>query len=82
MRIGRVRSRWDHFYTECLHNYFVKSTIVFQAKGRCKIPKGLKEVLPLLEKTIWRHAKCGYKPLDNIACPSKVSYIHDFENKY
>jgi hypothetical protein len=25
-----------------------------------------------LEKMIWRHGKCGYKPLRDKACPSKV----------
>ncbi|RXW18136.1 hypothetical protein EST38_g7715 [Candolleomyces aberdarensis] len=40
--------------------------------GRCKTPKRLKEVLPLLDKLIWRHKKCDYKALRNIACPSKI----------
>ncbi|KAJ2926818.1 hypothetical protein H1R20_g10287, partial [Candolleomyces eurysporus] len=40
--------------------------------GRCKTPKRLKKVLPLLDKLIWRHKKCDYKALRNIACPSKI----------
>ncbi|KAJ7928905.1 hypothetical protein B0H13DRAFT_1596970, partial [Mycena leptocephala] len=43
-----------------------------EIKGTCKTPKRLKEVIPLLEKLIWRHGKCGYKPLRDHACPSKV----------
>lgn len=26
----------------------------------------------MLEKMIWRHGKCGYKPLRDHACPSKI----------
>ena len=43
-----------------------------QTKGSCKTPKRLKDTLHLLETMIWRHGKCGYKPLRDIACPSKV----------
>ncbi|KAJ7744318.1 hypothetical protein B0H14DRAFT_463334 [Mycena olivaceomarginata] len=35
----------------------------------------LKEVIPLLEKLLWRHGKCGYKPLRDYACPSKVKAL-------
>lgn len=45
-----------------------------QAKGSCKTPKRLKETLCILEKMIWRHGKCGYKPLRDKACPSKVIF--------
>ncbi|KAJ6531932.1 hypothetical protein B0H19DRAFT_965917, partial [Mycena capillaripes] len=38
-----------------------------------KTPKRLRDVIPMLEKLIWRHGKCGYKPLRDHACPSKVS---------
>ncbi|OAX35477.1 hypothetical protein K503DRAFT_696963, partial [Rhizopogon vinicolor AM-OR11-026] len=41
--------------------------------GKCKTPKRLRDVLVLLEKMIWRHGKCGYKPLRDKVCPSKVS---------
>lgn len=44
-----------------------------QTKGPCKTPKRLKDTLRLLETMIWRHGKCGYKPLCDKACPSKVS---------
>ncbi|KAK7690659.1 hypothetical protein QCA50_005758 [Cerrena zonata] len=43
-----------------------------QAKGSCKTPKRVKCVLHILEKMIWRHGKCGYKPLLNKLCPSKL----------
>ncbi|KAG1744070.1 uncharacterized protein EDB91DRAFT_1050737 [Suillus paluster] len=43
--------------------------------GTCKTPRRLKNVLVLLEKMIWRHGKCGYKPLRDIACPSKVNKL-------
>jgi hypothetical protein len=45
---------------------------LLQDKGACKTPKRLREILSLLEKMIWRHGKCGYKPLRDKACPSKV----------
>ncbi|KAF8206273.1 hypothetical protein K438DRAFT_1578197 [Mycena galopus ATCC 62051] len=40
--------------------------------GPFKTPRRLKEVIPLLEKLLWRHGKCGYKQLRDHACPSKV----------
>ena len=43
-----------------------------QARGACKTPKRLKDILSLLEKMVWMHGKCGYKPLRDKACPSKV----------
>ncbi|KAF8554611.1 hypothetical protein OG21DRAFT_1412295, partial [Imleria badia] len=43
--------------------------------GNCKTPKRLKDVLQLAEKMIWRHGKCGYKPLRDKVCPSKVIFI-------
>ncbi|KAJ7678944.1 hypothetical protein DFH06DRAFT_974446 [Mycena polygramma] len=44
-----------------------------EVKGtNCKTPKRLRDVVPMLEKLIWRHGKCGYKPLRDHACPSKV----------
>ena len=42
-----------------------------QAKGPCKTPKRLKHVLPLLDKLIWYHGKCAYKPLRDKVCPTK-----------
>jgi hypothetical protein len=42
----------------------------------CETPKRLKDTLVLLEKMIWRHGKCGYKLLRDIACPSKVRKLH------
>ncbi|CCM03069.1 uncharacterized protein FIBRA_05189 [Fibroporia radiculosa] len=43
-----------------------------EKKGPCKTPKRLKPVLAMLDQMIWRHGKCGYKALLNIACPSKI----------
>ncbi|KAJ3720782.1 hypothetical protein DFJ43DRAFT_1004797, partial [Lentinula guzmanii] len=40
--------------------------------GPCKTPKRLKAVLPLLDKLIWRHGKCKYRLLRDLACPSRV----------
>ncbi|CAL1716650.1 unnamed protein product [Somion occarium] len=54
-----------------LPNYFDREDQI-KAKGSCKTPKRLKPVLPILEKLIWRHGKCGYKPLLNKICPSKL----------
>ena len=38
-----------------------------------RTPKRVNDALDFFEKLIWRHGKCGYKPLLNTACPSKVS---------
>ena len=43
-----------------------------QAKGAGKTPRRVKPALDPLEKMVWRHGKCGYKPLRDKACPSKV----------
>lgn len=43
-----------------------------QELGACKTPKRLREAVDLVEKIIWRHGKCGYKPLLQKMCPSKV----------
>ncbi|KAI1796871.1 hypothetical protein LXA43DRAFT_491424 [Ganoderma leucocontextum] len=43
-----------------------------KSKGSCKTPKRLKHVLGILEKMVWRHHKCKYKMLLDMACPSKV----------
>lgn len=57
----------------CLMTFKYLLSQHLQAKGSCKTPKRLKDILSLLEKMIWRHGKCGYKPLRDKACPSKVS---------
>ncbi|KAF9647961.1 hypothetical protein BDM02DRAFT_3097222, partial [Thelephora ganbajun] len=44
-----------------------------EAKGFMRTPKRINNALDFFEKLIWRHGKCGYKPLLNTACPSKVS---------
>jgi len=44
-----------------------------QARGSMRTPKRINGALDYFEKLIWRHGKCGYKPLLNTACPSKVS---------
>ncbi|KAI0690148.1 hypothetical protein BC835DRAFT_1281564 [Cytidiella melzeri] len=46
-----------------------------KARGNCKTPKRLKPALDLLDKLIWRHSKCGYKPLLQRLCPSKVRFL-------
>ncbi|TFK40170.1 hypothetical protein BDQ12DRAFT_486484 [Crucibulum laeve] len=51
---------------------YMDREVEIKAAGSCKTPKRLKEVLPLVEKLIWRHGKCGYKPLRNKVCPSKL----------
>ncbi|KAJ7170830.1 hypothetical protein C8R43DRAFT_68505 [Mycena crocata] len=53
-----------------------------EIKGSFKTPKRLKEVIPMLEKLLWRHGKCGYKPLRDHACPSKVKALRreDMDN--
>ncbi|KAJ7227315.1 hypothetical protein GGX14DRAFT_347245, partial [Mycena pura] len=43
-----------------------------KALGPCKTPKRLRDVIPMLEKLLWRHGKTRYKLLRDHACPSKV----------
>lgn len=38
-----------------------------------RTPKRINKALDFFEKLVWRHGKCGYKPLLNTTCPSKVS---------
>ncbi|TCD64911.1 hypothetical protein EIP91_003447 [Steccherinum ochraceum] len=42
------------------------------ALGPVKTPQRIKAALPLLEQLIWHHSKCGYKPILQRVCPSKV----------
>ncbi|KAJ7455324.1 hypothetical protein B0H11DRAFT_252152 [Mycena galericulata] len=46
-----------------------------EIKGNFKTPKRLREIIPFLEKLIWRHGKCAYKLLRDHACPSKVKAL-------
>ncbi|TFL07881.1 hypothetical protein BDV98DRAFT_491852, partial [Pterulicium gracile] len=39
--------------------------------GCTKMPKRLREALPLLRRVVRKHGKCHYKALLNRACPSK-----------
>ncbi|KAF4597579.1 hypothetical protein EYR40_008041 [Pleurotus pulmonarius] len=43
-----------------------------QSQGTCKTPKRLKESLKILQRMLWKHGKCGYKPLRDKLCPSKA----------
>ncbi|KAG6908673.1 hypothetical protein DXG01_003687 [Tephrocybe rancida] len=43
-----------------------------KALGPCKTPRRLKEIIPLLQSIIWRHSKCGYKPMRDKVCPMKL----------
>ena len=45
---------------------------ISKAVGHCKTPKRLKDILPMLENLIRRHSRCGYLPLGDLSCPSKV----------
>ncbi|KAH7884432.1 hypothetical protein F5I97DRAFT_1811644 [Phlebopus sp. FC_14] len=60
-------------YIDREHEIKARLLLHLSVVGRCKTPKRLKDILPLLEKMIWRHGKCGYKPLRDKVCPSKVS---------
>ncbi|KAJ8072353.1 Telomerase reverse transcriptase [Marasmius tenuissimus] len=39
---------------------------------KTRTPKRLHQVLPMLEKLIWRHSKCKYRLLRDRTCPSKI----------
>lgn len=45
---------------------------VFQKLGPCKTPRRLKPALNLIAEMIRKHRNCGYLPLLDLACPSKV----------
>jgi hypothetical protein len=49
-----------------------KSAYLCKTLGPGKTPKRLKELLPVIEKLIWRHGKCKYRLLLDATCPSKV----------
>ncbi|KAF8071885.1 hypothetical protein FPV67DRAFT_904108 [Lyophyllum atratum] len=51
---------------------YMDREVEIKANGSCKTPKRLKDILPLLETMTWRHGKCGYKPLRDRVCPSKL----------
>ncbi|OSX57793.1 hypothetical protein POSPLADRAFT_1155955, partial [Postia placenta MAD-698-R-SB12] len=51
---------------------YLEREVEIQKKGPCKTPKRLKPILDLLDKVIWKHGKCRYKSLLDMACPSKV----------
>lgn len=48
-----------------------------QKRKGCKTPKRVKPALTFLEKMISRHAKCKYRALRDLACPSKVCFTVD-----
>jgi hypothetical protein len=50
---------------------FYLYSVIKKARGPCKTPKSLKNVLPMLDKLLWYHGKCTYKLLRNKVCPSK-----------
>ncbi|KAL0579065.1 Telomerase reverse transcriptase, partial [Marasmius crinis-equi] len=53
-----------------------------KSKGpKTKTPKRLKEVLPMLDKLIWRHGKCKYRLLRDRTCPSKSQSLKDQDFK-
>ncbi|EKM58355.1 uncharacterized protein PHACADRAFT_91124, partial [Phanerochaete carnosa HHB-10118-sp] len=47
-------------------------------ESQIKTPKRLRGALDLVDKTIWRHGKCGYKSLLDKACPSKVTSYQQY----
>ncbi|KAG5342247.1 hypothetical protein C0989_004091 [Termitomyces sp. Mn162] len=63
-----AHSRNSAFYAP---DYMDRETEI-KSLGPCKTPKRLKEILTLLESMIWRHKKCGYVPLRDKVCPSKL----------
>ncbi|KAF5391483.1 hypothetical protein D9757_002434 [Collybiopsis confluens] len=62
-------SKWEPSYIPD----FANRDIEIERLRTCKTPKRLREVLPLLQKLLWRHGKCKYRLLRDLACPSKVS---------
>jgi hypothetical protein len=42
------------------------------AQGAGRTPRRLVRAVGLMEQMLWFHAKCGYVPLRDVACPSKV----------
>ncbi|KAH9481585.1 Telomerase reverse transcriptase [Psilocybe cubensis] len=51
---------------------YLDRELEIKSKGSCKTPQRLKGILPVLEKLIRRHSRCGYIPLRDLTCPSKI----------
>ena len=49
----------------------------WQTLGPCKTPPRLKDAVSLLGQLFRRHSRCGYKPLLDKICPSKVSEVRN-----
>ncbi|KAL4243808.1 Telomerase reverse transcriptase [Abortiporus biennis] len=64
----------DKYQAYKIPDYFDREQEI-QMKGSCKTPKRLRGVIDLLEKMIWRHGKCGYRPLLEKVCPSKLKTV-------
>ncbi|PSR75587.1 hypothetical protein PHLCEN_2v9067, partial [Hermanssonia centrifuga] len=62
-------------FSSSLPNYMDREEQI-KKKGSIKTPKRLKSILSLLERTMWRHHKCGYRPLLQKICPSKLKSNH------
>ncbi|KAI0833539.1 hypothetical protein BC628DRAFT_1406548 [Trametes gibbosa] len=72
----------SHAFTACGTGHtrqpdYLDRELEIKLKGSCKTPKRLKDVLRTLEKMIWRHHKCRYKSLLDLACPSKLKKNDD-----
>ncbi|KLO08925.1 hypothetical protein SCHPADRAFT_834696 [Schizopora paradoxa] len=67
----------EHFERRRFADREAEITVCFrvlelQAKGACNTPARLKQTLFLASKLFRNHVRCGYKPLLDKTCPSKV----------
>lgn len=68
--IGKRRSRL--LWPRTFEKYLYEILTLLQIQGPSKTPKRLKWALGLLDRLFRRHRKCGYRPLLDKVCPSKV----------
>jgi hypothetical protein len=63
--------------SKCASPHFLTLVILTleQRKEHIKTPKRVNPALDLLEKLIWRHGKCAYKPLRDKLCPARACHF-------
>ena len=56
------------------HSYIYQRAI--RLSKNANTPKRLKNIVPIIDKMVWRHLKCPYKLFFDKFCPSKVLWFH------
>jgi hypothetical protein len=60
---------------------WVNRDLEIKTKGTCRTPRRLVQAVELMERMLWYHGKCGYVPLRDKTCPSKVDacFSHNYD---